>query len=127
MADPNETTIIDVFDRLRKVETKQEVFEVKYIEILKSIDKKLDDITAGRNANCLEHKAELVAMRLVADTLRKDFDDYKAVQLQALQEQERAIRARYNLIWAALVMGTSGLVFQAVPWLLRAAVGAAGG
>lgn len=81
MSELDETAMREIFERLFAIEGKQNdydkeqaVLKVEFLGVVKNINEKLIDIAEGRNKNCLEHKAELAAMRLLIQTLRQDFD-----------------------------------------------------
>lgn len=82
MADLDEKTVRDVFDRLLAIETKQSdydkeqaVLKVEFLGVVKNINEKLIDIAEGRNKNCMEHDAKITTIKLLIDALRHDFDE----------------------------------------------------
>lgn len=122
MPDPDEKTMMSMYDRLRTVETKQEVFEAKYLAALQAIDSKLSAISQGQNPNCLVHKAELDTARAAHDRLADDFTNYKADQLKVSEKHEAQLQHRVYLIWAALISGSASLLWKLLPWIAKAVI-----
>ena len=129
MAELDEKSLRDVFDRLHAIETNQSNYEkdqavlrVEFLGVVKAINEKLSDIAEGRNKNCLEHKAEMLAIQTYGQQTRKDFQDYKQAQIEADKSRQALLEGRAKIIWTALVVGIIGFLLQAVPWIIQSAI-----
>lgn len=121
MSELDETTMREIFERLLAMESKQNdydkeqaVLKVEFLGVVKNINEKLIDIAEGRNKNCMEHKAELAAMKLLVQTLRQDFDKSQERSAETVRRlQDKVGNLAVGLI-VAIIGGIGLMIIKAI-------------
>jgi len=121
MSELDETTMREIFERLLAIEGKQNdydreqaVLKVEFLGVVKNINEKLIDIAEGRNKNCMEHKAELAAMKLLVQTLRQDFDNAQKAHAKIAERLQDKISNLAVGLTVAILGGIGVMIIKAI-------------